>query len=158
MRKIMVLLVIGLSLSACIVKTGGDPTLQKQVDSLKEQVAKFRPGLGEFMLSVQVHHCKLFFAGSAANWQLAKFEVDEIREQLNHAVAIETDRTEIKSIPMVYPALDSIDAAISAKDTAQFHQQYIRLTNACNECHKAVNFEFNKVKIPDVNPYTNQVW
>ncbi len=57
--------------------------LQAQVDSLNTQLAHtYKPGLGEFMMGIQVHHAKIWFAGKNQNWKLADFEIGEIKETL----------------------------------------------------------------------------
>ena len=57
--------------------------LEAKIDSLQRRLDDaYRPGLGEFMSGIQVHHAKLWFAGNAQNWKLADFEVGEIRETL----------------------------------------------------------------------------
>ena len=129
---------------------------QKKIDSLVSIVSAMKPGLGEYMLSAQIHHNKLWFAGKSGNWDLAKFELDEIKETLDDAIAIETDRPEIKSIPMIYPFLDSLQQAVNQKDTLAFKRNFGLLTNTCNTCHESVHFGFNKIKIPDNPPFTNQ--
>ena len=50
--------------------------------SLNNKIETMRPGLGELMSIIQLHHAKLWFAGTNENWELASFEMDEIREQL----------------------------------------------------------------------------
>ena len=140
----------------CSNKYNTENNTQKQLDSLKTQIAKMKPGLGEYMLSVQIHHSKLWFAGVKANWPLAKFEIDEIREQLAHATEVETDRVEIKSLPMIFPFLDSIDHSIAAKDEVGFKNHFTLLTNTCNTCHANNHFEFIKIKTPETPFFTNQ--
>src|ERR1700722_1146881 len=91
--------------------------LNTQNDSLKKLVALSKPGLGELMLDIQVHHNKLWFAGREENWPLAQFEHDEIMEILKQAEAIENDRPEVKLFkPMIYAQLDSLQKAIKSKD------------------------------------------
>ncbi|MGE5413642.1 MAG: hypothetical protein ACM3NW_05660, partial [Syntrophomonadaceae bacterium] len=38
------------------------------------------PGLGELMTFNQMRHAKLWFAGEAGNWKLARYELDELGE------------------------------------------------------------------------------
>src|SRR4029434_5326467 len=45
----------------------------------------YRPGLGEFMTATQLRHAKLWFAGKQNNWDLAAYEIDEIKEGLEEA-------------------------------------------------------------------------
>jgi len=131
--------------------------LQVQVDSLqKKLIDTYKPGLGEFMLGIQLHHAKLWFAGTNKNWKLADFEINEIGESLDDIKKYCTDRPEIKSIGMIDPAIKSINAAIKQKDVELFKKGFIDLTNNCNNCHKTVNHEFNVITIPTALPVVNQ--
>lgn len=42
----------------------------------------YQPGLGEFMTATQLRHAKLWFAGEQNNWDLAAYEIDEVKEGL----------------------------------------------------------------------------
>jgi hypothetical protein len=131
--------------------------LQAQVDSLNTRLSHtYKPGLGEFMMGIQMHHAKIWFAGKNQNWTLADFEVGEIRETLEDVKQYCTDRPEIKLLPVFYPALDSISNAIKAKDFKQFETGFVLLTNSCNSCHQNTHHEFNVIKIPETPPFTNQ--
>ncbi len=131
--------------------------LQSKVDSLEKKVSDtYVPGFGEFMSNVQVHHAKLWFAGQNGNWKLADFEIHEIEETIDAIQKYETERPESQEIPMLKPAIDSVSQAIGKKDLAQFENSYINLTNTCNNCHRATDFEFNVVKIPEAPPFSNQ--
>jgi cytochrome c1 len=133
--------------------------LEARIDSLEKKLNDtYKPGFGEFMSGIQLHHAKLWFAGINENWDLADFEVQEIMETVDAIKKYETERIESKSIPMIEPALDSVSAAIKSKDLVQFRKNYLLLTNTCNTCHKEVNFSFNEVKIPDNPPFSNQVF
>lgn len=131
--------------------------MQAQVDSLKKELdSTYKPGLGEFMSSIQLHHEKLWFAGQAQNWMLADFEMDEISELLEDIKKYAANRPEIKSLPMILPALDSVNNAILRKDPAMFKDAYMLLTNTCNNCHRATQHAFNVIKVPDVSPVSDQ--
>jgi hypothetical protein len=131
--------------------------LQAQVDSLNTKLAQtYKPGLGEFMMGIQVHHAKIWFAGKNQNWKLADFEIGEIKETLEDVKRYCTDRPEIKSLPILYPALDSVTNAIKTKKPKEFEKSFMLLTNSCNSCHKSTNHEFNVIKVPDTPPFTNQ--
>jgi hypothetical protein len=131
--------------------------LQAQVDSLNNKLAQtYKPGLGEFMMGIQVHHGKIWFAGKSQNWALADFEIGEIKETLEDVKKYCTDRPEIKSLPILYPALDSVTNAIKSQNLKRFDKSFVFLTNSCNSCHKSTHHEFNVIKIPDTPPFTNQ--
>lgn len=146
-------------LFACNASSTQILQLQNKVDSLQLALKEtYKPGLGEFMSSIQVHHEKLYFAGQNQNWKLADFEIHEIMEAVNDIQHYAGERTEVKELPMLLPALDSMNAAIKKQDKNLFNKNFIDLTNTCNECHKAVNYGFNLVKIPETPPFSNQVF
>jgi hypothetical protein len=118
----------------------------------------YKPGLGEFMSSIQVHQSKLWFAGQNKNWQLADFEINEIKESLDAIKKYCRDRPETNSIEMIDPPVDSISNAIQQKNAALFNKSFVLLTATCNNCHKATNHGFNIIKIPDNPPFSNQVF
>jgi hypothetical protein len=128
--------------------------LENRIDSLEKN--SYKPGFGEFMTNIQIHHAKLWFAGINENWNLADFEIGEIKESLEAITKYETDRKESRLISMIYPVVDSINNSIQSKNLALFKKNYLVLTNTCNNCHKSVNFNFNVVKVPDNPPFTNQ--
>jgi len=132
-------------------------TLQAKVDSLNKQVAQaYKPGLGEFMLGIQIHHAKLYFAGKNKNWELAAFEMGEIKEAVDDINKYCTDRPEIKSLPILYPAVDSVNNAVKASSPQRFEAGFVLLTKACNSCHQSTHHQFNVIKVPDTPPFNNQ--
>jgi cytochrome c1 len=108
------------------------------------------------MGSIQVHHNKLWFAGVNANWKLAAFEIHEIQETLEQITKFQQEREESRMTGSLLPRLDSIQLAVSEGKVDRFREQYALLTDACNDCHRATDFGFNVVKIPDEPPFTNQ--
>lgn len=156
MKQAVLFLVLSL-IVAC-----GQPAEEKlllKIDSLQNKLAKaYKPGLGEFMSGIQVHHEKLWFAGEAQNWKLADFEMGEIKEALDAIKEFNSDRKEAKSISMIRHAIDSMNNAIQTKDPQVFRRSFILLTNTCNSCHRATEHEFNVIKIPDTPPFSNQVF
>lgn len=146
-------------LLSCNRSTKDTTILKNRIDSLQTMVNNsYKPGLGEFMSDIQIHHAKLWFAGKYANWDLAHFEVGEIQEALDDIPKYCSDRPEVKSIGMIVPALDSVSAAIKDKDQNRFDKSFTLLTATCNDCHKATSHGFNRIKIPDIPPVSNQVF
>ena len=143
----------------CACNSSNDKNLQSRIDSLEKKLnTTYKPGFGEFMSSIQVHHGKLWFAGKNQNWELADFEMHEIGEAIDDIKVYQSEREESKKIDMLKPALDAINDAIQKKDSLLFNSSFLLLTNTCNNCHKAVNFSFNIVKIPDSPPFNNQAF
>lgn len=156
MRQIF-FFILTFGLFACNQQTENTKVLQNRIDSLESKLAQtYKPGFGEFMSGIQAHHSKLWFAGQNENWKLADFEVHEIMEAIEDIQKYQTERKESQMAGMIVPALDSVNAAIQQKNPDQFKSSYTLLTNSCNNCHRAANFEFNLVKIPDSQPFSNQ--
>jgi len=133
--------------------------LQQQIDSLRQKLSNtYSPGLGEFMSGIQVHHAKLWFAGKSENWQLAGFEIGEIKETIDDIKKFCADRPEVSSLPMIDPVLDSVSNAIAHGDAPAFNRSFVLLTQTCNNCHRATKHEFNVIRIPETPPFTNQVF
>jgi hypothetical protein len=158
MKKIVIFLVT-LSFFSCDHSTSNTKSLQQKIDSLQTAVSNtYKPGLGEFMSQIQVHHAKLWFAGKYQNWELADFEVGEIQEALDDIPKYCADRPEVKSLGMIMPAMDTLSNAIKEKNEAKFDSGFTVLTATCNDCHKATDHGFNLIKIPDIVPVSNQVF
>jgi len=134
-------------------------SLQAKIDSLQMTIDHaYKPGLGEFMTSIQVHHEKLWFAGINENWKLADFEIKEIEEDLGDITTYCNDRPEVHFLPMIDLPLDSLDKAIQQKNSVSFKNNFILLTNTCNSCHQATKHEFNVIKVPDAPGVSDQVF
>lgn len=157
--KLLMILLLAVTIFSCAGKSN-KPDRVTNSDSLnaniKKEMAEYAPGLGEIMGGIQTHHAKLWYAGINDNWKLAQYESDELKERFEQAITVETERPEVKMIPMMYPAIDSINAAISHKNLDQFTAGFKLLTATCNSCHEANNFSFNVITIPTAPPVTNQ--
>jgi hypothetical protein len=120
------------------------------------------PGLGEFMSATQVRHAKLWFAGDAKNWDLARFELDEIKEGLEDAARLQPTYEGIPVADMIKADLDAplsgLAKAIEAKDRKEFTRAFDVLTAACNACHTAAAHAFIRIKRPTAPPVSNQVF
>lgn len=122
------------------------------------------PGLGEMMSLQQMRHTKLWLAEEAGNWELASYEIDELSEGFDDVVAYHPTHKESPVDPkdaiprMVVEPLAELRSAVEHEDRAAFVQAFETLTTACNNCHDATDFGFNRVQRPDSNPYPNQVF
>lgn len=150
-------MLVAIALASCQHSPENSKVLQARIDSLENKLANtYKPGLGEFMSGIQIHHAKLWFAAKYENWPLADFEVHEIMEALDDIKTFNTDRPEIKQLPMIQGPIDSVNAAIQAKDASKFNKAFQLLTTNCNNCHQVTNHAFNVIKIPDTPPVSNQ--
>ena len=115
----------------------------------------YRPPLGDIMGKIQLRHIKLWFAGKARNWELATYEVNEIKASLESAADL------YRGIPveLINDTVDPIIAigkAVETKDSAAFTKAYGDLTAACNACHMGIGRGFIVMQIPNVSPFTDQ--
>jgi len=124
----------------------------------------YAPGLGEIMTLQQMRHSKLWFAGQASNWDLAAYELKELREGFDDVVKFHPTHEDAplplsQLVPnMMDEPMKAIDDVIAAKERGRFPAAFDDLTKACNGCHQAANFGFNVVERPSQNPYTNQMF
>ncbi len=133
--------------------------LEKRIVQLEKELSSvYKPGFGEMMGEIQMHHAKLWFAGKNNNWHLADFEIEELDEIIENIEKYQKDRKETEYLNMIEPALDSLKSAIRQKDGKLFEKNYLLFTKACNECHVATDFGYNRVKVPDTPPVDNQVF
>jgi hypothetical protein len=122
------------------------------------------PGLGELMTFNQMRHAKLWFAGEAGNWKLARYELDELGEGFDDVVRYHPTHKD-SPVPIgpsvekiIRGPLAEVGRAIEAQDRARFERAFDAVTDGCNRCHQATNFGFNVVQRPTSNPFSNQVF
>lgn len=96
MKYILPFLLIS-GLLSCNQKAGDLQTLQNRIDSLELNIGEaYKPGFGDFMGTIQLHHNKLWFAGQNQNWELADFEIHEIIEAIDDIKMYQKTRKETK--------------------------------------------------------------
>lgn len=116
----------------------------------------YTPGFNEFMLGIQTHHSKLWFAGQHHNWQLSEYEFSKLNEGLENLKKFCPEREEIKFLEILRPSLDSIDVAIKSKNGPLFEHAFVGVTKSCNTCHVTVHFAYNVIRIPETQPFSDQ--
>ena len=127
-------------------------------------VEPYTPGLGEIMTLQQMRHNKLWWAGQAANWDLAAYEIKELGEGFDDIVTYHPTHEESPVAPkdaiprMITAPIADLRGVIVKRDAQSFEPAFDALTKACNDCHQATNFGFNIVQRPTMNPYTNQAF
>jgi cytochrome c553 len=125
-----------------------------------EPAQPYAPGLVEYMLTAQSHHAKLWLAGNARNWNLADYQLDELKELLED-VAKRIPR--YRDVPVgqmieaaTLPSLEEVEAAIKMRNGRAFATAFDKLTAACNACHEAANRGFIVIRRPAMSPFPNQ--
>jgi hypothetical protein len=120
----------------------------------------YAPGLGEFMTATQLRHAKLWFAGKNNNWDLAAYEIDEIKEGLEDAERQFPTHDGVPIADMIKsnidPAIEQLEKAVAARSSAKFTLAFDKLTGACNTCHAGAGKPFIRIQRPTAPPSTNQ--
>jgi len=158
--KYVTFLALLLLFSACNQqKTNHTQKLQNEIDSLQTALSNtYKPGFGEFMSNIQMHHMKLWFAGKNENWKLADFEINELKENFEAIPKYCADRPESGLVGIIDQPLKDVSKAVQQENLAQFKQSFNVLTTICVSCHKATKHNFIRIQIPDENIFKNQVF
>ena len=107
--------------------------------------------LNDLMVSTQLRHFKVWYAGLVQNWPLAKYELGQIRAAIDDTKKFYSSQGDSK-VSMMSEPTDELDDAIKAKDIDKFQKSYAKLTAACNACHESTGFGFIKIREPRLSP------
>jgi hypothetical protein len=145
--------------------TGGLIALQDSLKRTQSDLASIKelaPGLGEYMTTIQLHAGKLWFAAKAANWELAQYELDELKETMEAAKGLNAEKNGVKISNVLDSVLQTqvveLDRSIKSKSPARFQKSYDDTLSACNGCHTETGHKFIQIIRPSAPPVTNQRW
>jgi hypothetical protein len=144
-------LVIGFALAGSLTCAG--LALAQSAPAGGLEVVQFKPGFDDAMtMMVQPRHIKLYAAGDAGNWDLAAFQLRELRgafRRIGQYLPKYRDKSLDESIANIMnPSLQATDDAIKARDTKAFATAYANLTDGCNACHNYMEHSFLVMKVP----------
>jgi hypothetical protein len=118
------------------------------------------PGLEQFMNVILIEHNKLWFAANARNWELAAYELGEIKEVMGDVQEVVPT---FKNLPLdkmldavITKEIVDLEKAIDAKDFKKFAGAYDKLNAACNACHQGTENGFVVIQRPTLPAFTNQ--
>lgn len=111
------------------------------------------PPLGEIMSLQQMRHIKLWFAGNAANWPLADYEIGELGEGFNDVRKLVGN--DIVDQHVGKP-IEALQKAIDDKNRKAFIAAFDNLSAGCNACHKTLDHAFISIQRPAMLPYSDQ--
>ena len=117
---------------------------------------EYVPRLGDIMSAAQTRHQKLWMAAKAQNWELAAFELRQLKTSLVDAALLYSG-IPISNVTTLEKPLQSVSDAITAKDGRMFAKALGDLTEGCNSCHRSMKRSFVVIKVPaDQQPFGNQ--
>src|SRR6185437_11133119 len=125
-----------------------------------EPAKNYVPGLEQFMGVIQNEHAKLWYAGQARNWELAAYQLGEIKEVMSDVQDLVPT---FKNLPLAQ-MLDSVitgpiaqlEKSLDAKDFGKFSAGHRDLTQAYNSCHQAAGVGFIRIRQPIGSAFPNQ--
>ncbi|NPU64474.1 hypothetical protein HL667_05635 [Bradyrhizobium sp. 83012] len=139
--------VVGVALACSVVSLAAAPS--------RSNADQYLPRLGDIMNLIQVRHAKLWFAGQAKNWDLAGYELAQLKQSLTDA-AIFYSGLPVNNVTTLSQPIQSISDAIAAKDGKRFASAVTELTSGCNACHATMDRGYVAIRIPTDKPFGNQ--
>lgn len=133
-----------------------------KVAQMQKDIDVSEPGLGEIMGVIEQHHAKLYYAGTKANWPLARYELSEIQENLNEAMQLYPHFKQVRVpltelIPaMTKGSIGQVRTAIAQKNRKSFVRAYEALSTSCSNCHASANDPFIKIQTPAPGMFSDQ--
>ena len=116
---------------------------------------QYVPRLGDIMNAVQTRHIKLWLAGKAQNWDLAAYELRQLKAGLLEA-AVLYEGIPVSNVTTMTKPAQSISDAIDAKDFKRFTKAVGELTDGCNSCHQTMQRGFVAIQMPTASPFGDQ--
>ena len=160
MGKIYLWIIGGATLAVLVCAAPAATDTDAEVAALKKEIAElkksaYHPELGEQMLTIQIRHARLWFAGKAQNWTLAAFELQEIKEAFDAVVEQNPEHAifQPQRLADILPAMTkapvaALRDAIDHGSGAEFEKAFDGLSAACTGCHKVAGNDFLSIQRP----------
>jgi hypothetical protein len=160
MGKMYLWIIAGFVLAGLATAAAPANDANSEIAALKKEIAElkksaYHPELGEQMLTIQIRHARLWFAGKAQNWTLAAFELQEIKEAFEAVVEQNPEHAifQPQRLADILPAMTkapvaALRDAIDHSSKAEFEKAYDGLSAACTGCHRAAGNDFLIIQRP----------
>src|SRR6187549_2623225 len=94
----------------------------------------YKPELIEFMTFTQIRHAKLWLAGNVGNWELADYEIDELKEGLEDVAKYVPTYKDMPVGKLIESTtmkpIAEVEQAIKARDRSKFASAFDKLSQA----------------------------
>ncbi len=125
-------------------------------DFKSPSAGEYVPRLGDIMSAAQTRHQKLWLSAKAQNWELAAFELNQLKASLVEAALLYSG-IPVSNVTTLETPLQAVSDAIGAKDGRKFAKAFGDLTEGCNSCHRSMKRSFVLMKVPtDQQSFGNQ--
>jgi hypothetical protein len=118
---------------------------------------QYIPRLVSIMETAQTRHMKLWFAGEAGNWELAAYELRQLKASLAEAAVLYSG-IPVSNITTLAGPLQAASDAIDGKDGKRFAKAFGEVTDGCNACHRSMDRSFVIMRTPTAQPFGNQLF
>jgi len=114
-------------------------------------IAEIQSGMGTVMMEFGHRFYVAYYAAKASNWELAKYQIDELIEAQEIAEATRPQYAkQLKAFED--GAITNLQKSIEAKDWKLFQERYTETTNACNACHASNGHPYIHYQLPKEAP------
>jgi hypothetical protein len=142
---IVAVLTVGSLVPAAIAQSKSQATASEQ----------YVPRLGDIMNAIQTRHIKLWLAGKVQNWDLAAYELRQLKAGLLEA-AVLYEGIPVTSVTTMTAPVQSVADAIEARNSQRFAKAAGELTDGCNACHQSMGPGFIAIQTPTAAPFGDQ--
>ena len=118
-------------------------------------IGDIQPGTGVLMQELGRRFTALFHAARGGNWELANYQLKEMREVIDVNVVTRPKRKdalesfEENSLGSEENPLEgTLQDAINKKSFAVFNRSFKSAIDSCNGCHQASGFAYIKYRLP----------
>jgi len=108
---------------------------------------EIHPSFGNIMLEFGTRYSTLYYSAKADNYQLANYQLHELKEALEVAEHIRP-KYEKKLKRFEHLHLQKLENALKKRNFTIFKKVYFRGLQACNECHTQTGHPYIRYKLP----------
>jgi hypothetical protein len=144
-------------LTAFLMMVLSAPVAIGQAGTAPPMFDKYEPRLADIMSATQSRHIKLWLAGEAKNWDLAAYELRQLKAGLVEAASLYPG-IPVSSLTTMSDPIQAIARSIEEKSAGKFRSSFAGLTSGCTACHQSVGLGFLVMQAPSASPFGNQVF
>ena len=116
-----------------------------------DQIAEMMPGMDRLMVEVSDRWWILYYAAQGGNWILARHVFGEMRKTMQMAGVIRPKYSESLA-GYIAEKLKPVEDAIRKNDLSALEQAYREATDAANEMHDELGYNYIEWRLPDAPP------
>jgi len=116
-----------------------------------DQLAEMMPGMDRLMVEISGRWWILYYAAEGGNWILARHVFGEMRKTMQMAAVIRPKYAESLA-GYIAEKLKPVEDAIRKNDLSALEQAYREATDAANEMHAELGYNYIEWRLPETPP------